>query len=1269
MSLSLLAWVVGLVVVLLIVLLLVLWLRNRNGAAVRSFYLAVRQMEHEQGVSDRYQAPWLLMLGDEVEGKRLCASWNLNPVDKPAWFGRWWADPSGAVLVVPQALFMPGEGMKQSSGWWNLISLLLRLRTRRPLDGVIWTVAAADLLDPDRAATLGLDARRRFIDLLQRLGISLPVYVVITGMDEVPGFQELARALPEEARRQVLGWSSPFAADAAWQSQWTDDALDGITYALSEAIVQMGTLSGQLSGDLDTLPQRFEGMRRNLQMLLWPVFQGNTHGEAPALRGLYFTGAQAIAGAADSFTALDQPPLQNVFAQGLWQQRINAERGLARPIPRLLQLRQRWQRVAAFSAALVGVIWAIAMVWVWRDSLRDAGELSRLLQNAQNDYISISDDSHRQELTRHNVQSFWNVLERAPRWHFTSLVYPTSWFSSLDGQMDQVLQHTSMSHMNQPIHDLLQAELRDVLALGEAGRRGSAPQGGDPAQWPSYLKARELVDKTLRLEQAATLYAQAQANQKSPLDQLIPLSNQTLDMNLNVGTLPFEKYYNRLLVNQGISPLKPIDLSLHRSAIQASFNQLMETWLGHYFRTDGYVTSAGYLKLYLDRLENGSGQTLRELEHMDALIEDLQASIDLTNATWSRGKGQDLVAGYGEMLEKVRQSKLLGPAIADETERVAEQLQYRFKDQWVAQGGASKQLLVQSSTGQLSLQERIIHLQSAINLLLKRDFVARALREEPLGDSAQLTRVDSEGLRLAQSYYDSYKLYAHESLSGIPPVYRNALLKTAENTAGDAMWASLNRQTAESQILSAPSFQVRTDQALAVHRAFVQLQRPDLASGLQSALNQSALADVSQAIDEVFQQPVFRDRADINQWDGSKEFGLRLFRAIDAQDLKSSLDQQFAVITAITEESAPAKDWLMTQLPNLNLTESELVSRFNSLGEEMVKYKAQNPSSSPALITQLIVRDFNDMDQGNCLKILGSATAPHATGQLTQRWVGLQQAALQRCQWLQRQAVASAWNDLAGYFNQYLAGRFPFALDRHAPDADPARVQYFLTLIDNRLAQARDGLGLLTLRERAAAGEFLDRIALARPWLGAMLVRDKAGLSGIDLEVTWRTDRDSERGADQVIAWTLGSGVREIVWPGDEQVLHWSVGQPLNLRLRWARDGTQRPVNDPLQQQLHVSGLEAEWQYQGPWALLRMMAAHSSMLRQPNVDYTEFPLSLEVPVHAQPEEDNQTQMFLRLSLMSQGGKAPLSIHPLPVQAPHSPFGYTPRSVADSGDYP
>lgn len=178
--------IIGLIIVVLLVLAIVAvavwWLRTQSGAAIRSFYLAVRQMEQEQGTRDRYQIPWLLMLGNETQGTQLCTQWRLQPTDKPSWFGRWWSDPEGAVLVVPQALFLPDEGMHlQRGGWWRLLGLILRLRSQRPLDGVIWTVPISRLGNAEQAAALGLAARRRFIDLLQRFGLSLPVYVVVTG--------------------------------------------------------------------------------------------------------------------------------------------------------------------------------------------------------------------------------------------------------------------------------------------------------------------------------------------------------------------------------------------------------------------------------------------------------------------------------------------------------------------------------------------------------------------------------------------------------------------------------------------------------------------------------------------------------------------------------------------------------------------------------------------------------------------------------------------------------------------------------------------------------------------------------------------------------------------------------------------------------------------------------------------------------------------------------------------------------------------------------
>lgn len=1263
-TLTIVAWVVGLLLLLVIIAVAVWWLRTQSGAAIRSFYAAVRHMEQEQGSRDRYEMPWLLMLGDDTQGTQLVTEWHLQPTDKPAWFGRWWSDPEGAVLVVPQALFLPDDGMHlQRGGWWRLLGLILRLRSKRPLDGVIWTVPVSHLSNLEQAASLGLAARRRFIDLLQRFGLSVPVYVIVTGLEELPGFQELIDALPDEARERTLGWSSPYARDAVWQGQWSDQALDRIHRAVAEAVIEIGTLSGHLSADLYALPERLETLRRGLQSVLEPVFQGNAQGEAPCFRGVYFSASQASEDARDGFSADDSGLQQSVFVRQLWRQRLVGERGLAQGVPRLLRLRQRWQRLTAGVALVVGVIWAVAMLWVWHQSVKDAHELARLMQGAQKSYVAVTDDAHRLEPTRRNVQSFWRVLERAPHWHYVSLAFPTSWFSSLDTQLEQEVFKSTQRHMLVPLHEWLVDELDRIKAIRATDRRSSL-ESEDPAQWQNYQKASDLVDRALRLELQNQLFGEVQNNQRAPLDDLVKLSNSALSLNLNAATLPHAAYYNRLLAAGDGGDLQALDLSVERPLITSHFTGLMERWLDQYFLADNFVSKAGYLKLHLEQLEAGSGNSLTELEDLRALIDDLQAAIALTNSTWSRGKGQELVPGYREFLDKVHKSILLGPAVEQQLEAQASKLQQSFRDQWIAQVGSRGNLLIQQGSGQLALQEHVVKLDNAVQALFKRDFVSVALRASQ--DSANLRgqTVDGDDLNTSLNYFSSYKSYIAEELPRIPPAYREALLQTAESAAAQAMWLSLKDH--DDQMHPYAVFNVQAEQAMALQKAFVEVHRNDLAARLQSALNRRALAQIVGGLDEITAQPLFGGRTEISQWDGSKNLGLKLYGANDVQDLKLSLKQQFNTMLGITERRTSALQWLMAQQGNLSALDYERVTQFSALNDELLKYKEANPASSPAQIEQLVSRDFIEMDTASCVQVLQTANLAAGRGTLAMRAVELQQSAMQRCQYLQQQQAAAAWNELANYFNQYLADRFPFANGVQAQDADPARVQHFLEIIDKRLPVAQAGLVLSQTPERQAAEDFLNRLKQASTWLTPLFVRDKSGILGVELDVRWRTDREDEKGADQVIAWGLLAGSQQINYPAAEQPnLRWMVGQPVRLTLRWARNGKERPVNDPLQPNLVVRDLEAGWEYGGPWSLLRMMRAHFSVQRQPSMDYTDFPLTLRLPVTASTDSVTSefTRMYVRLSLMSQGSKLPLAIAPLPTRAPRSPFQFTGTTAA------
>ncbi|BBP70259.1 hypothetical protein PHLH6_22630 [Pseudomonas sp. Seg1] len=1264
-TLTIVAWVFALLLLLVIIAVAVWWLRTQSGAAIRSFYASVRHMEQEQGSRDRYQMPWLLMLGDETQGTQLVSEWRLQPTDKPAWFGRWWSDPEGAVLVVPQALFLPDDGMHlQRGGWWRLLGLILRLRSKRPLDGVIWTVPVSRLSNLEQAASLGLAARRRFIDLLQRFGLSVPVYVIITGLEELPGFQELISALPDEARERTLGWSSPYARDAVWQGQWSDQALDRIHRAVAEAVIEVGTLSGHLSADLYALPERLETLRRGLQSVLEPVFQGNAQGEAPCFRGVYFTASQASKDARDGFSADDSGLQQSVFVRQLWRQRLVGERGLAQGVPRLLRLRQRWQRITAGVALVVGVVWAVAMLWVWNQSVKDAHELARLMQSAQKSYVAVTDDAHRVEPTRRNVQSFWRVLERAPHWHYISLAFPTSWFSSVDVKIEQALFKSAQRQMVQPLHQLLVAELTKIKAIRSTDRRTSV-ESEDPAQWQNYQKATDLVDRALRLEQQNQLFAEVQNSQRAPLDDLVQLSNSALSLNLNAATVPHSAYYNRLLAAGDGGDVQALDLSVERPLVTSNFNGLMQRWLDQYFLAENFVSKAGYLKLHLERLEAGSGNSLTELEDLRALIDDLQAAVALTNSTWSRGKGQELVPGYREFLDKVRKSTLLGPVVEQQLDQQAGKLQQSFRDQWIAQVGSRGNLLIQQGSGQLALQEHVVKLNNAVQALFKRDFVSVAMRANQNNVNLQGQTVDGDDLNTSLNYFTGYKSYVAEELPRIPPAYREALLQTAEAAAAQAMWLSLKDHNDQTHPYAV--FNVQAEQAMALQKAFVEVHRNDLAARLQGALNRRAMAQVVSGLDEITAQPLFAGRTEISQWDGSKNLGLQLYGATDVQDLKLSLKQQFNTMLGITERRQSALQWLMTQQGSLSALDYERVTQFSALNDELLKYKDANPASSPAQIEQLVSRDFIDMDTASCVQVLQTANLVGGRGTLAMRAVELQQAAMQRCQFLQQQQAAAAWNELANYFNQYLADRFPFANGVQAQDADPARVQHFLEIIDKRLPVAQAGLVLSQTPERLAAEDFLNRLKQASIWLTPLFVRDKSGILGVELDVRWRTDRDDEKGADQVIAWGLLAGSQQINYPvpAEQPNLRWMVGQPIRLTLRWARNGKERPVNDPLQPNLVVRDLEAGWEYGGPWSLLRLMRAHFSVQRQPSMDYTEFPLTLRLPVTASSDSvtSDFTRMFVRLSLMSQGSKLPLSIAPLPTRAPRSPFQVTGTTAA------
>ncbi|AOY01848.1 type VI secretion protein IcmF/TssM N-terminal domain-containing protein [Jeongeupia sp. USM3] len=1214
-------WLVVLVLALL--LLAALWWlwRHRDIGGFRS---VLRQIEAEMGWRDRYQQPRVLLLGDEAG---LCAGWGLRAAGERHWYGRWWFGGDGLVLVAPDGMLEASDGPVPMLGVWHrLAGALLRARAGRPLDAVIWAVPLETLQSVEAAARTGASAEQRLADLQRRLGLSLPVYLVVTGLERQPGVLELADRLPDAARQVMLGWSSPFALGTAWNGDWAEMAPERIRETLTAAVTEAGALSGTIDAALFLLPGQLESTRDGLRALCEPVFRGDAGGEAAVFRGVYLTG-MARQGAADEFEPDGdvQAAGAPLFATRLLRQRILAEQGLAKPLSRVLALRQRGHRIAKVGLVVLALCWLTGMVWTWhgaRNALRGlSGYEARIA--AASTSRAYADDA---ELAKQRIAAWWQVSAAVPRWHFETAWLPTSLLSGLDEEVDAAASGTADHYLLAPLQAGLRRQVQGLAtlpAIADAG--GVSPEG-----WSEYQQARRLVQQAARLDRASALMAGLRG--AAPLDNAVALADMLYQWK------PGEKPLVRAQLGQILAGGPPLPaVPLGKADAGRVFVAQISAWLNRLYADDTFGQAASGAQLQLQRLAAGQALPQAELAQLSERIALLKRLVSNSDVAWRPGGRQEPVPGYTALLGEAQRAGLIDAGGVAALNRYADASRSAFKARWLSAVPGDNELLQQTARS-LQLSPDASQTGDALALLLAQDFAA---------PHAALTG----GPAVALGYFASYRgLLAQGDKT--PLRYRIGVLASARQVVAQAMWES-----ASPEGLGGLSLRTGAQQAGELAAAFGTLGRQDLAADWIARVDRIALAELRQANARVDDLALYQPlHGTFSWWDGGKNASLKAWRVSSPQDLQQYLDGQLDALAGISASVAPAVGWLDPHADQLAVADAQLLARWRSLALQLQQYKEKSSTSAPALLNQLIGKDLNEMDTGNCATVLANAAIPRGDNVLTDRVRMLVRVAGDRCGGLRAQAAAAAWEKLSGYYAQYMAGRFPFADLSSRQEADPERVGDLFRLFDDNQAIINAGLQGSDAPSAQAARVFMQRLQAARGWLQPLLAREPgSGMTGVELDVGWRTDRGQEAGADQVIEWTMAAGTQRLRYPSaDKSRLRWRTGQAVSFGLRWAKDAPESPQVDAHQSGLAVGDRIAQWDYSGTWSLLRLLRAHAAAGLDGGDDMS-VPLLLTVPVSSAQGKTSRARMFARIALQTPGGKTPLQLSPLPVGVPPSPF--------------
>ena len=210
----------------------------------------------------------------------------------------WWFT-SDAVLIDTAGRYTTQESDQaaDSHAWRGFLDLLVRYRPGRPINGVLLTLSVADLLHPDSAKRLvhARELRNRIDELHARLGIRLPIYVLVTKTDLLAGFVEFFADFDKDERAQV--WGSTFPYDPEQKSVDPLARLPSDLAALERRLHECLIDRMRAEHDRDrraeiyAFPQQWRILHEALLEVLPVVFGDKRDAPFPFLRGIYFTSA------------------------------------------------------------------------------------------------------------------------------------------------------------------------------------------------------------------------------------------------------------------------------------------------------------------------------------------------------------------------------------------------------------------------------------------------------------------------------------------------------------------------------------------------------------------------------------------------------------------------------------------------------------------------------------------------------------------------------------------------------------------------------------------------------------------------------------------------------------------------------------------------------------------------------------------------------------------------------------------------------------------
>ena len=1011
------------------------------------------------------------------------------------------------------------------------------------------------------------------------------------------------------------------------------------------------------------------------------------------------------------------------FVRQLFSEKIFQEPGLARidqEQSRVLNKKVRRARLALIIMSVVAVGGLVWQRWATANRVEEYAPIVTILKT----HLDKTKYGSKDVGAGQGVEALEALADIQVK-RLEMIPAPTSFFMDLTARANQCVAFVLGDGVGRPLRDELMRKadglLPPALDVELAGDQhpvevvAGSFQTRTPAQHVADLRA--YADDVLTLNLNVKRYNNHEARDLGQVYQYLTGKDITETLESQAD------WYKKAL--RDIAGWPTLGWARYAGRSRTRALQLFEQMHGQLFRDHPLRAALAQLTELIDTIEQRKGREThyQRLKAIYDAVGKVEALVIDDKANWMLAETFEPGPRYLELIEVLNGEAF--PAIGDggaggETLPLGKWLdaenQRQFKDLrdavWAARSSLGRFPILDRREGKVVLSTALEAVQRALKDFLDQPYVIEDEVQFQLDlqrDAGNRDEWNSDLIQQVLTWQKTFASYAGAQRPQVPPAINQALdtaarrefrdrvlqvtkLAAPDVAPGAAEATASGSWTAQRKDALKARIRNLADQYEAILKiiGFVDSvssalnEAPD--SQVFNALRDDSLSLLNQVNSILEEEKLYTIRSDnFSWWEGDQPPGVVAFGARDTNDMLARLGVQRKSITSLANEYARPVVDVMMRLGEPFSSDPD-VEKWGKILSVLTDYEKKVPGNSLEELERFIEVELNKLQLASCGEQLeGHIDRYNRDDFFKDRKFLIGTAMGRRCNQILKTVTLQGYVDLQQFYTERLAGRFPYAGPDILAEVEATDVVQFYKRFDRYAgafkALVKPGQGATGGLFGESTGEvlrFLQQVDNVRALFATILAseEDNPDLT-LDLELDFRVNRDNEVNGNQIIEWWVQVADERIEFRDNKHTTQWKTNDAVSVCFRWAKDAMFLPAANQRAEHARVNGRTACYVFSGRWALMRLLSQHAatpadrgrrSFLRPHTLRFETETSLASAAANASSLLVTDTRVYLRVSVMTPGGKGAFRIPDFPRRAPELSAEFLKANgiIADAG---